>query len=35
MMKVDIGLKFDVNVVAHSEVVQNTSTTSKFSISDP
>ena len=34
MMKIDIVLKFDVKVVAHSEVVQNTSTTSKLSILD-
>ena len=34
MMKIDIVLKFDVKVVAHSEAVQNTSTTSKLSILD-
>ena len=34
MIKIDIVLKFDVNVVAHSEAVQNTSTTSKLSILD-
>ena len=34
MMKIDIVLKCDVNVVAHSEAVQNTSTTSKLSILD-
>ena len=34
MMKIDIVLKFDVNVVAHSEAVQNTSTTSKLSTLD-
>ena len=34
MMKMDIVLKFDVKVVAHSEAVQNTSTTSKLSILD-
>ena len=34
MMKIDIVIKFDVKVVAHSEVVQNTSTTPKLSISD-
>ena len=33
-MKIDIVIKFDVNVVAHSDVVQNTSTTSKLSIPD-
>ena len=33
-MKIDIVLKFDVKVVAHSEAVQNTSTTSKLSILD-
>ena len=31
-MKIDIVIKFDVKVVAHSEVVQNTSTTPKLSI---
>ena len=34
MMKIDIVIKFDVKVVAHSEVVQNTSTTPKLSIPD-
>ena len=34
MMKIDIVLKFDVKIVAHSEAVQNTSTTSKLSILD-
>ena len=34
MMKIDIVLKLDVKVVAHSEAVQNTSTTSKLSILD-
>ena len=34
MMKIDIMLKFDAKVVAHSEVVQNTSTTPKLSIPD-
>ena len=34
MMKIDIVLKFDVKVIAHSEAVQNTSTTSKLSILD-
>ena len=33
-MKIDIVIKFDVKVVAHSEVVQNTSTTPKLSIPD-
>ena len=33
-MKIDIVLKFDVKVVAHSEAVQNISTTSKLSILD-
>ena len=31
-MNIDIVLKFDVKVIGHSEVVQNTSTTSKLSI---
>ena len=34
MMKIDILLNLDVEVVAHSEVVQNTSKTPKLSISD-
>ena len=34
MMKIDIVIKFDVKVVAHSEVVQNTSKFSKLSILD-
>ena len=34
MMKIDIVIKFDVMTVAHSEVVQNTSTTPKLSIPD-
>ena len=34
MMKIDIVIKLDVKVVAHSEVVQNTSTTPKLSIPD-
>ena len=34
MMKNDIFLKLDIKVAAHSEVVQNTSKTSKLSISD-
>ena len=34
MMKIDIVIKFDVKVVAHSEVVQNISTTPKLSIPD-
>ena len=34
MMKIDIVIKFDVKVVAHSEVVQNTSTAPKLSIPD-
>ena len=34
MMKIDIVLKFDVKVVGHSEVVQNTSTTPKLFIPD-
>ena len=33
-MKIDIVIKFDVKVVAHSEVVQNTSKTPKLSIPD-
>ena len=33
-MKIDIVIKFDVKAVAHSEVVQNTSTTPKLSIPD-
>ena len=33
-MKIDIVIKFDVKVVAHSEVVQNTSTTHILSIPD-
>ena len=33
-MKIDIVIKFDVKVVAHSEVVQNTPTTTKLSIPD-
>ena len=34
VIKNDIFLKLDVNVAAHSEVVQNTSKTPKLSISD-
>ena len=34
MMKIGIVLKFEVKVVGYSEVVQNTSTTSKLSIPD-
>ena len=34
MMKFDIVIKCDVKVVAHSEAVQNTSTTSKLTILD-
>ena len=33
-MKIDIVVKFDVKIVAHSEVVQNTSTTPQLSIPD-
>ena len=33
-MKIDIVIKFDVKVVAHSTVVQNTFTTPKLSIPD-